>query len=35
MTREQRIARLEKHLEGLREEAKALEEHIDQMKKEK
>lgn len=34
MTREQRIARLEKHLEGLQDEAKAVEAYIAQMKKE-
>lgn len=33
-SREQRIARLEKHLEDLKEEAKAIEEHIELMKKE-
>ena len=35
MTKKQRIANLEKHLEVLREEAKAVEEHIAQIKKEK
>jgi len=35
MTKKQRIAKLEKHLEGLRDEAKAVEEHIAQIKKEK
>jgi hypothetical protein len=35
MTKKQRIANLEKHLEVLREEAKAVEEHIVQIKKEK
>ena len=32
VTEEQRIARLEKYLEALREEAKAVEEHIAKMK---
>jgi hypothetical protein len=35
MTKKQRIAELEKHLADLREEAKAVEEHIAQIKKEK
>ena len=35
MTKKQRIANLEKHLEVLRDEAKAVEEHIAQIKKEK
>jgi hypothetical protein len=35
MTKEQRIVRLKKHLEDLRDEAKAVEEHIAQIKKEK
>jgi hypothetical protein len=35
MTKKQRIARLEDLLENLREEAKAVEEHIAQIKKEK
>jgi hypothetical protein len=35
MTKEQKIARLEEYLEGLREEAKAVEEHIAEMKEEK
>ena len=35
MTKKQRIAKLEKHLEGLRDEAKAVEAHIAQVKKEK
>ena len=34
MTRKQRIAGLEKHLADLREEAKAVEEHIAQIRKE-
>ncbi len=35
MTKKQRIANLEKHLGVLRDEAKAVEEHIAQIKKEK
>jgi hypothetical protein len=35
MTKEQKIARLEEYLEGLRGEAKAVEEHIAEMKEEK
>ena len=35
MTKKQRITNLEKHLEVLRDEAKAVEEHIAQIKKEK
>jgi len=35
MTNKQRIAKLEKHLGNLRDEAKAVEEHIAQIKKEK
>jgi hypothetical protein len=35
VTKKQRIANLERHLEDLREEAKAVEEHIAQIKKEK
>jgi hypothetical protein len=35
MTRKQRIAGLEKHLADLREEARAVEAHIAQIKKEK
>lgn len=35
MTKKQKIARLENHLENLKEEAKAVEEHIAQIKKEK
>ena len=35
MTKKQRIVNLERHLEDLREEAKAVEAHIDQIKKEK
>jgi len=35
MTKEQRIDRLKMHLEDLRDEAKAVEEHIAQIKKEK
>jgi hypothetical protein len=35
MTRKQRIANLEEHLENLRDEVKAVEEHIAQIKKEK
>ena len=35
VTKKQRIARLEKHLEELRDESKAVEEHIAQLKKEK
>ena len=35
MTKKQRIAGLEKYLESLRDEAKAVEEHIAQIKKEK
>jgi len=35
MTKKQRIANLENHLEVLRDEAKAVEEHITQIKKEK
>ena len=35
MTKEQKIARLEEYLGGLREEAKAVEEHIAEMKEEK
>jgi hypothetical protein len=35
MTKKQRIARLTEHLANLREEAKAVEEHIAQIKKEK
>ena len=35
MTKEQRIARLKRHLDDLRDEAKAVEEHIAQIKKEK
>lgn len=35
MTKKQRIAKLEMHLEVLRDEAKAVEEHIAQIKKEK
>ena len=34
MTKEQRITGLRKHLEDLRNEAKAVEEHIGQIKKE-
>ena len=34
MTKEQRIAKLEAYLEDLRNEAKAVEEHIAQIKKE-
>lgn len=35
MTKKQRIAKLEELLENLRDEAKAVEEHIAQIKKEK
>ena len=35
MTKKQKIAELEKHLADLREEAKAVEEHIAHFKKEK
>ena len=35
MSKSQKIARLKEHLESLREEAKAVEEHIAQIKKEK
>lgn len=35
MTKKKRIAKLEEHLEDLRDEAKAVEEHIAQIKKEK
>ena len=35
MTKEQRISRLKQHLEDLRHEMKAVEEHIAQLKKEK
>jgi hypothetical protein len=35
MTKKQRIANLEEHLETLRDEVKAVEEHISQIKKEK
>ncbi len=35
MTKKQRITELERHLSDLREEAKAVEEHIAQIKKEK
>ena len=35
LTREQRLTRLQKHLESLRDEANAVEAHIAQMKKEK
>lgn len=35
ITKKQRIANLEQHLEVLREEAKAVEEHIARIKKEK
>ena len=35
MTKKQRIAELEKHLESLRDEAKAVEERIAQIQKEK
>jgi hypothetical protein len=35
MSKKQRIANLEEHLENLRDEARAVEEHIDQVKKEK
>jgi hypothetical protein len=35
MTKDQRIARLKQHLEDLKNEAKAVEEHIAQIKKEK
>ena len=35
MTKKQKFAELEKHLAGLREEAKAVEEHIAHFKKEK
>jgi hypothetical protein len=35
MTKKQKIAELEKHLTDLREEAKAVEEHIARIKKEK
>jgi hypothetical protein len=35
MTKEQRINRLKQHLEDLKNEAKAVEEHIVQIKKEK
>jgi hypothetical protein len=35
MTKKQRIANLEKHLNVLQDEAKAVEEHIAQIKKEK
>jgi hypothetical protein len=35
MTKKQRIAKLEQYLEGLRDESKAIEEHIAQIKKEK
>ena len=35
MTNKRRIANLEKHLEDLRDEVKAVEEHIAQIKKEK
>jgi hypothetical protein len=32
-TREQKVARFEKYLDNLKEEAKAVEEHINEMKK--
>jgi hypothetical protein len=35
MSKKQRIARLEKHLEMLQDEAEAVEEHIARIKKEK
>ena len=35
VTKEQRIARLEEYLQGLQQEAKAVEEHIAEMKEEK
>ncbi len=35
ITKKQRITNLEQHLEGLRDEAKAVEEHIARIKKEK
>ena len=35
MTKKQKITRLEKHLENLREEVKAVEEHIAEIRKEK
>jgi hypothetical protein len=35
MTKKQKIARLENHLENLKEEAKAVEEHIAKIRKEK
>jgi hypothetical protein len=35
MTKKQRIANLERHLEVLRDETKAVEEHIAQINKEK
>ena len=35
MTKKQRIAKLEEYLKDLRDEAKAVEENIDQIKKEK
>ena len=35
VTKEQQIARLERYLEGLQQEAKAVEEHIAEMKEEK
>jgi hypothetical protein len=35
MTKKQKIARLENHLENLKEEAKAVEDHIAEIRKEK
>jgi len=35
MTKGQKIARFEDYLESLKEEARAIEEHINEMKKEK
>lgn len=35
LTKKQRVAKLEQYLEGLRDEARAVEEHIAQTKKEK
>lgn len=35
MTRKQKISKLEEYLDGLKEESKAVEEHIEKLKKEK
>jgi hypothetical protein len=35
MTRDQKVSRLEKYLDGLKEESKAVKEHIENLKKEK